>query len=226
MIPTLEYVKAKFSEFNDLCFEGKLPLLPFKLSNARTFLGQVRFVRDKNPDGTWHYCGFQFVISTKLDLPESQVEDTIIHEMIHYWILYNQMQDNAPHGDLFSQKMKEINMKFNRNISVIHNVTKEEHDNDTETRQHLICVSRLRTGKRGVTVATKSCLFKLWDEMPSFPNMAELKWVVSTDPFFNRFPRANTPKIYFVPSEELEAHLKDAKELVRTGNNIKIKGVG
>lgn len=223
MIPTLDYIKSKFNEYNTLCFEGKLPLLPFKLSSARSFLGQVRFVQEKNPDGTWHYCGFQFVISTKVDLPEQEVEDTIIHEMIHYWILSNQMQDNAPHGDLFISKMKEINMKYNRNISVAHKATKEEQDNDTEIRQHLVCVSRLRNGKRGVTIATKSSLFKLWDAMPTFPNMAELHWYVSTDPFFNRFPRAASPKIYPVPSEELEEHLKDAKELVRTGNNIRVK---
>jgi hypothetical protein len=51
-------------------------------------------------------------------------------------------------------------------------------------------MSRLKTGKRCVTVATKSRLFELWDAMPNFPKMAELKWVVSTDPYFNRFPKA------------------------------------
>lgn len=223
MIPSLDYVKAKFKEYNELMFEGELKPLRFKLSNARTFLGQVCFMRDKNEDGTWHYSGFEFKISTKMDLAENIVEDTIIHEMIHYWILSNQMQDNAPHGDLFIAKMKEINMKYNRNISVSHTTTKEEQETDTEVRQHLICVSRLRNGQRGVTIATKTSLFRLWDEMPKFPNMAELKWVVSTDPYFNRFRRSTTPGIYRVPADELEEHLKDAKELVRQGNSIRIK---
>ena len=53
--------------------------------------------------------------------------------------------------------------------------------------------------------------------------MAELKWVVSTDPYFNRFPKATKPGVYFVPSEELEPHLKDAKELIKQGNSIRIK---
>jgi len=66
---------------------------------------------------------FQFVISTKVDLPEAEVEDTIIHEMIHYWILSNQMQDTGPHGDIFKAKMKEINMKYNRNLSIVHKTT-------------------------------------------------------------------------------------------------------
>ena len=53
--------------------------------------------------------------------------------------------------------------------------------------------------------------------------MAELRWVVSTDPYFNRFPKATKPGVYFVPSGELEPHLKDAKELIKQGNSIRIK---
>ena len=125
-----------------------------------------------------------------MDLPEDVVEDTIIHEMIHYYIMSNQMQDTAPHGKLFIAKMEEINRMFNRNLSVTHRTTKEEQDSDKRIQQHIICVSHLKTGKRCVTVATKSRLFELWDAMPNFPKMAELKWVVSTDPYFNRFPKA------------------------------------
>lgn len=59
-----------------------------------------------------------------MDLPEDVVKDTIIHEMIHYYIMSNQMQDTAPHGKLFIAKMQEINRKFNRNLAVTHRTTK------------------------------------------------------------------------------------------------------
>jgi len=222
MIATIEYVKAKFQEFNELMFEGKLQPLPFKLSSARTFLGAVKSYREKNPDGTWHYCGFQFLINTKIDLPEQEVEDTIIHEMIHYYILSNQMQDTSAHGEIFMRKMQEINMKFNRNLSVSHKATKEEADSDTEVRQHLICVIRFKTNEMGITIANRSRIFQLWDELPKIPKVAECNWYVSTDPYFNRFPRASSLKVYPVSRDEIEEHLKDAKKLVRTGNNIKI----
>lgn len=106
------------------------------------------------------------------------------------------------------------------NQNTIANFTEVEHDKDTEVRQHLICVSRLRNGCRGITIATKTRLFQLWDEIP---NMAEWKWMVSTDPFFNRFPRATSLKIYLVHTDEQEEHLKDAKELERKGYSIMIK---
>ena len=223
MRATIDYIKQKFDEYNELCFEGKLKPLPFKLSNASSFLGAVFFQREKNDDGTWHYYGFVFKISTVMDLPEDVVEDTILHEMIHYYIMSNQMQDTGPHGKLFIAKMKEINKKFNRNLSVSHKTTKEEHDTDKRIQQHIVCISRLRTGQRGVTVATKTRLFELWDAMPNIPNMAEYKWFVSTDPYFNRFPKTAKAGICFVPSNELEEHLKDAKELIKQGNSIRIK---
>lgn len=159
MRATLEYIKQKFDEYNNLMFEGKLKPLPFKLSNAKSFLGAVFFQREKNPDDTWHYYGFVFKISTVMDLPEDVVEDTIIHEMIHYYIMSNQMQDTAPHGKLFIAKMQEINRKFNRNLSVTHRTTKEEQDSDKRIQQHIICVSRLKTGKRCVLLLqSPNCL--------------------------------------------------------------------
>lgn len=222
MIPTLDYVKQKFQEYNEQMFEGKLQPLPFKISSARTFLGEVRFRREKNPDGTWHYYDFVFVISDKVDMPEDIVQDTIIHEMIHYYIMSNQMQDNGPHGDIFKSIMKNINVKFNRNISVYHKTTKEDMDNDTEKRQHLICITRLRGNSWGITVANKTKLFYLWDEIPKLPRVVECKWYSSTDPFFNRFRRSSTIKIYAISRQEMEEHTKDAKPLIREGDTIKV----
>lgn len=220
MRASLEYIKSKFDEYNTLMFEGKLPPIPFQLSRAKSFLGAVTCRRKRNPDNTWHYHSFVFKISTLLDMPEDVVEDTIIHEMIHYYIMSNQLQDTAPHGRLFIAKMLEINRKFHRNLAVSHRATKEEQDSDKRIRQHIICVSRLKNGKRGVTVVARTRLFELWDAMSRIPQIEELKWVVSIDPYFNRFPRSQKPSIYIVPSEELDAHLQEAKELIRQGNTI------
>lgn len=222
MKATIDYIERKFEEFNNKMFEGMLAKLPFKLSNARTFLGQVRFMREKNEDGTWHYYGFVFAISTLIDLPEEEVEDTIIHEMIHYYILSNQMQDTSPHGEIFQRIMKDINVRFDRNISVTHTATKEEQESDKEVRQHLLCVLHFTTGKYGITIANKSRLFQLWDELPKFPKVDQCNWYITSDPFFNRFPRASSAKVYPIPHGELEEHLKGSQKLERRGNNIRI----
>jgi hypothetical protein len=224
MRPSVEYVERKFEEFNNLIFGGKLPKLPFKITSARTFLGQVKYFREKNDDGNWHYYGFTFYVSDKFDLPEDVVEDTIIHEMIHYYICYNQMQDNAPHGDLFRQKMEEINNAFDRHITVVHKGTKEEASTDTEKRRHLICVSRFKDGQRAITVSADNprILFRIWDEIERMNNIDEFKWVYTTDPFFNNIPRAQNAKFYIIPIDDLRPHLTQVEELVRRGYNVKV----
>lgn len=222
MIATLDYIKRKFDEYNTMMFEGKLKPLPFRLSNARTSLGNVRCLRKKNADGSWHYSNFVFVISTKVDEPENIVQDTIIHEMIHYWIISNQMQDNAPHGDIFKMKMTEINRRFNRNVSVAHKKTKADMDNDTEIRQHLICISKMHDNTMGITIANKSKLFMLWNELPKILQVAECHWYSSFDPFYNRYPRSSSLKIYNISHKDLEEHRKDFRPLVRKGNIIRV----
>lgn len=224
MRPSVEYVERKFEEFNTLIFGGKLSKLPFKISNARTFLGQIKYFREKNDDGEWNFYGFTFHVSDKLDLPEEIVEDTIIHEMIHYYILSNQMQDNAPHGDLFLHKMEEINNTFNRKITVSHKGTSTEANTDTEKRRHLICISRFKDGNRAVTVSADNprILFRIWDEIARMAQIDEFKWVYTTDPYFNRIPRAQNAKFYRIPTDELRPHLANVEELIRRGYNIKV----
>lgn len=225
MKATIEYVERKFKEFNTLMFNGELPMLPIKLSNARTFLGQLRFKERNTDDGKKEKYDFALFINTKYDLPEQEVEDTLIHEMIHYYIEWHQFQDTSQHGEMFHMMMNAINKKFNRHVGVRHWSTKEQLEQDDQKRQHIICVSRFKTNLRGITIATRTRLFDLWEQMKSFPDVVEQHWYASTDPFWNRYPRAVTPKIYRIPFDELEEHLKDAQELENTGKTIRIKRI-
>ena len=222
MRATVPYIQQKFAEFNAQCFGGELAPLPVRLGRGRSFLGKVEYKRRRVPFRGWRYSDFVFVISSRLDLPEDVVEDTILHEMIHYYILSHQLQDTSSHGEIFRRMMNEINRRFNRHITIRHKFTAEEHACDTELRQHLLCVSTLTDGRRGVTLAAHTRLFQLWDALPRVPLVHESQWYLTTDPFFNRFPRSTTPKIYVVESAELEQHLAHARKLVRVGRQVRI----
>ena len=124
MIPTLDYIQARFDEYNTRFFAGTLPSLPIKLSNARTFLGKVTFVkRRKWLFGATTYENFVLRINARIDLPEELIEDTILHEMIHYYIAVNQWRDTSAHGRLFRQQMKRINTEGNRHITISYKLT-------------------------------------------------------------------------------------------------------
>ena len=119
MQPTVDYIQSRFDEYNTRYFGGTLPPIPIKLSHARTFLGKVTFVRHR----TWLFGSvrnekFVLRINTRFDLPEELIEDTILHEMIHYYIAVNQIRDTSAHGRLFRREMKRINAEGNRHITI------------------------------------------------------------------------------------------------------------
>lgn len=220
MRPTVEYLTAKFDEFNALCFGSQLPKVPIRLSKARTYLGQLGFKRRRRLFGTAENYGFVLRISVRLDLPEKEVEDTLLHEMIHLYIHSRQLKDSSAHGPLFRQLKDDINRHFARNITISRRRTTAEQNQDTQQRAHMVCVSTLDSGERGITVAAKSRVFQLWDLIPAIPTVRKTAWFLSYDPFFNRFPRALTPKVYRIEPDELDLGLKNATPLVRQGGRI------
>jgi predicted SprT family Zn-dependent metalloprotease len=222
MKATIEYIQRKFDEYNQQMFRGSLKPLPIQLSRARTYLGQIAFKRRRTLTGGWHYHDFIFRISTLIDMPEQLVEDTILHEMIHYYIFSNQIKDTAPHGKVFRRIMNEINTRYGRNITVSHRRTSQEREADVQDRQHFVCAVRFTDGEWGMVIPVKTRLFYFWDALQRVPRIAEQKWYVSRNPYFNRFPRVQTLKTYRVTQAELEELLKTAKPLVRQGDTIMI----
>lgn len=222
MRATKEYVERKFNEYNAMCFEGKLQPLPIVMSRARSFLGQVGFVRKRNLNGTWHYYNFVFRISIVLDQEESIIEDTILHEMIHYYILSNQMQDTAPHGKIFRTIMNNLNKRFDRHISISHKKTEAEKNSDKQIRRHLICIVDFKDGTTGVCFAAQTRLFEFWKKIPKSVGVKQCTWYISTNPYFNRYSRSITPKVYRIPDTELKYQMRDARRLVKEGNTIHV----
>ena len=211
MTPTIEYLEERFDTFNVMCFDGALPRIPIKLSRARGFVGrlQYRTVHD------WRRRivgrdGFVIRISTRFDLPEAEIEDTLIHEMIHYWIAWKGIKDTSTHGRAFRAKMKEINELYGRHLTISHKSTPEELDRDTRIREHHICVSQLADGRTALTVCAEAAIPKIKRAFRWSPTVRSTAWYHSTDPWFNRFPHCRTPKLFPVDPAELAKHLISA----------------
>jgi len=119
MIATEQFILESFSSFNHLCFEGVLPPIPVKLTKARTFLGKITYVGRRNFFGRIvGYEKYVMRISTYYNLCENELEDVIIHEMIHYYIALNGLKDSSAHGKIFRKMMSDINARFGRHITV------------------------------------------------------------------------------------------------------------
>jgi hypothetical protein len=212
--PTVEYLEERFDTFNRMCFDGALPRIPIKLSRARTFVGRLiyRPVRDWR-GRVVRREDFVLRISTYFDLPEAEIEDTLIHEMIHYWIAWKGIKDTSSHGKEFRRIMKEINALHGRHLTISHKSTPEEQDRDTRVRDHYFCISQLADGRTALTVAAQPCIARIRRAFRWSPTVRSQTWYHSRDPWFNRYPHCRSPKIFPVDPAVLQPHL-DAAELL------------
>lgn len=114
---TVEYLEKAFDHYNHLCFGGLLPRPRLRLSRAKSRLGWMRYKVDANDESLIPH-DFTIGITTAYRLNSEQIDDVLIHEMIHYHIAYHQLRDNAPHGRRFRQIMETINHDYQRHIRI------------------------------------------------------------------------------------------------------------
>ncbi len=127
MIASVPFVQKTFDYFNAQCFNGVLPAVPIVLTKAGTFLGKMEYKSSRDIFGiiSSHY-DFRLKISTGFDLTQEELEDVIIHEMIHYYIAYRNLRDSSVHGETFRRIMETINQKYGRHITVRHHGEPEQ----------------------------------------------------------------------------------------------------
>ncbi len=225
MKATIPYIEQKFEEFNRHMFGGKLPKIPVELSDAKTFLGQCVFKKRRKPFGKTESYDFRLRINTRVDLPEREVEDTIIHEMIHYYIGYNQLKDASAHGPLFLSIMNEINRKFGRNLTVSHESTKEQREQlqDKRSHYHVIAVVKFHDGRTGIKVlprVLRSILY-YYNNVLANREIASIQLYMSNNVFFNRYPNSSALKVHFLEADEIRKQLEGAEKMACDGKEIK-----
>lgn len=224
MKATKRYVEQKFEEFNRLCFNGLLPKLPVELSDAKTFLGVCVYKKRKTGDGKVEPYDFRLRINTRIDLPEYVVEDTIIHEMIHYFIGVNKLEDVSSHGPVFRHIMNSINEKYGRHITVSHKNTAEqtEQSYDTKRHWHVVAVVSFKDGKTGFKVLPRVLprIVNYNDKMGKSPQVESISFFMSDDIYFNRFPNSSALNATYVDKDEVMGHLRKAEKLRVEGDKV------
>ena len=106
MKPDTGWMKSQFVAFNRRYFQTRLPLPQFRVSNARTFLGNMRWREDRIRH---KYYDFKLTMSVYYDLEEKELQNVMLHEMIHYYIAYHHLKDTSPHGRVFCGIMDKLN---------------------------------------------------------------------------------------------------------------------
>jgi len=150
MIATQDFLVKRFETFNHAYFDGALPPVPIKLGRAVRSLGSCTYKKRRKLFGKQEYYDFCLHISTRYDLPEDELEDILLHEMIHYEILVNQRQDTSAHGRLFRARMKQFNEQYGRHISVSHRHALPPVAAPKDLKPQLVALVHMKDGRIGV----------------------------------------------------------------------------
>lgn len=222
MRPTLDYIKEKFDFYNKLCFDGTLPMPPISLNLRYGQMGVTSFRLEKNRDGKWHHTDLSIEISIRLDLPEEEYIDTLVHEMIHYYLAYNDIFDDSPHGTEFCRKMQSITEKHDIKITIAFDPSDEYLVNKI-SRIRYVCVLEFNDQRMGLAVVAKNKLFELWQLMPKVNGVRNVRWFVSNRAIFEQFPVCVSPGFCIVDADKVHHYLTGAKELQNDGKVIRVK---
>lgn len=205
MKPTVEYIQTHFDAYNRQFFGGALPTLPIKLSHAKGFLGKVTFVRKRQGlFGGYRNEDFVLRINVRIDLPEEVVQDTILHEMIHYYIAVNQLRDSSTHGRLFRAEMARINEQGHRHITISHRLNEEQRAQARIHKVRAVAIVHFSDGKTGVKVVPKQEKhIRYWHRMAQRRfSIERIEWYLSDDPYFAQFPSSVAMKIFLINTPE------------------------
>lgn len=213
MTPTMPYIQDAFRRFNQRYFDNSLPEIPIRLSNAKGFLGKLTYSRKRSFWRTEQYSDFVLRINTRISLSEAELEDTIIHEMIHLYIAYHRLHDTSSHGVRFRAMMTAINRRDGRHISVTHRLSEaQRREAAGRERGRMVAVVVFEDGRTGVKVVPHrvSAMQGFEAACRRHFRIASLNWYYSRDYFFAQFPCSEAVRVYLMNSDESRTALQTA----------------
>lgn len=225
---TISYIEQKFKEFNLQMFAGKLPSIPVELSDVKSFLGVCVSKSRTLPNGEIEHYDFRLRFNTRIDLPEQEVEDTIIHEMIHYYIGINNLKDTSSHGSIFKHLMNSINEKHGRHISISYKATEEEKEKLIDKKQHwhVVAIVSFKNDKTGLKVLPRNIpqIINYYNQIGGNTNVTKIELYISNNIYFNSFPNSAAINVTYVDYKEVSGYLKETDKIEYNGTQIILHG--
>ncbi|MDE6268866.1 MAG: SprT-like domain-containing protein [Muribaculaceae bacterium] len=207
MIPTLSYLRRHFDIYNSQFFDSALPVPRLAIGKAAGRLGSFSapVLSADSVLSSSHLSRCCIRISACYDYPEPQLQDVIIHEMIHFHVWYHRLHDSSPHGPIFRSIMEHINKAGNRHISVSMRILTPSQATEQKIitkvplrnpRLRYVCVTHLTDNGLGITIVPRTQIFPTHLILSSHSIVRSLEWYISRDQAFDPFPTSRKVKIY------------------------------
>jgi hypothetical protein len=112
---TVTYLQNQFKKYNALFFNNELPWILIKIGRSKRNFGIYHTTTSRS---TGKILKQHIMISKYYDQTAKQYDETLIHEMIHYYIRFKGIKDNCSHGIKFHKIMHQINCNSEFNITI------------------------------------------------------------------------------------------------------------
>lgn len=134
-----------------------------------------------------------FIYNKKEEIDPLFLDSTLVHEMIHQYIVQNKIKDSSSHGKVFRSFMQKINNEFPDSLKI--NIRDRNPGTPTKgegTVKHTLLLIQLenRICYCAVVNPTKINYFRtMLDKEAKNLKIRNFSWAHSTDMYFNNFHR-------------------------------------
>ena len=213
MMSEEESLTTKFNKYNDLIFSSKLPIPRLKWSRGKTRLGQMACKRKRSWGRTTFY-DYTISVSNYYKLTTEEIDDVLIHEMIHYSIAYTGLKDTSAHGVIFRGMMDKINRSFGRHITISVRTRNLQARSAQQPKDYLILALKTKDGKYFFSSVNPSAAGKLAISLARAREIEHYAWYQSQDEYFRSMPRVRSLRGRQV-SEEVYKTMIEKMKLLR-----------
>lgn len=201
-------MRASFETLNQRYFKSQLPPPAFRLTRARTYLGNMRWKEDRLRHRRYD---FVLTMSTLYDYGEKEMMSVMLHEMIHYYIAYNWIKDTSPHGQVFRGIMDKLNA-CGWDIRISHH-SKGDTPRQQAPGNRLIGVISMEK-ETYFAVINPGYVGRIIAGLLGLPGFKEISWYISDNDYFKKFQLTRSLRGIKIGSERLEELKKMMKPIV------------
>ena len=203
MQATTDFLYQVFDTYNKRCFNSQLKHPRIILYNAKRQLGQFS---QTGPTPT-------IKVSNYYDRSEADYIDTMVHEMIHYYIASNHLQDNCAHGKLFRTLMKKINEQEHLHISV-RTSSSQWQPACSNRKPHDVLFVHLRNGRHVISVVTPSYVSRIEKQLQMLSHqIISRRWFRTDLPEYDRYAAVRSLRGRLVDEQEFNSQMERLEAL-------------
>lgn len=203
MQATTDFLYQVFDTYNKRCFNSQLKRPRIVLYNAKRQLGQFSLA-SSTPT---------IKVSNYYDRSEADYIDTMVHEMIHYYIASSHQRDTSAHGQLFRTLMKKINEQEHLHIS-IRTSSSQWQPTNANRKQHDVLFVQLKDGRHFISVVTPSYVLRIEKQLQMLSRqITSHRWFRTNLPEYDRYSKSRSLRGRLVDEQEFNRQMERLEAL-------------